>query len=52
VRIIKHASGPLNGTIVEVREDTDGNQRFVAVELHVGPPDLGGTGEVQDITPR
>ncbi len=53
VRIIKHTSGPLNATIVEVREDADGNQRLVAVELHVEPPDhLGRTGQVEDITPR
>jgi hypothetical protein len=51
IRIIKHTSGPLKDTIVEVVEDEGGSLHLVARELHVSFEAAGGTGTVEDITP-
>ena len=50
IRVIKHVSGPLKDTVVEVVEDEGGSLRLVTRELHVSF-DGGGTGTVEDITP-
>jgi hypothetical protein len=50
IRIIKHVSGPLKDTIVEIVEDDGGALRLVAVELHVSFDSNDGTGTVKDIT--
>ena len=51
IRIVKHVSGPLNGTIVKVVEDEYGKQHLETVELHVEPDFIGGQGRVEGITP-
>jgi hypothetical protein len=51
IRVIKHISGPLKDTIVEVVEDEGGALHLVARELHVSFDSIGGTGTVEDITP-
>jgi hypothetical protein len=51
IRVIKHLSGPLKDTIVEVVEDDGGALHLVAVELHVSFDANGATGTVEDITP-
>src|ERR1700748_1892402 len=50
IRVIKHVSGPLKDTIVEVVEDDGGALHLVALELHVSF-DSNDTGTVKDITP-
>ena len=50
IRVIRHVSGPLKDTIVEVIEDDGGALRLVARELHVSF-EGDGTGSVEDITP-
>jgi hypothetical protein len=51
IRVIKHVSGPLKDTIVEIVEDDGGALHLVAVELHVSFDSNDGTGVVKDITP-
>lgn len=51
IRVIKHVSGPLKDTIVEVVEDDGGALRLVVVELHVSFDSNGDTGTVKEITP-
>jgi hypothetical protein len=51
IRVIKHVSGPLKDTIVEVVEDDGGALHLVALELHVSFDSNDGTGTVKDITP-
>lgn len=51
IRVIKHVSGPLKDTIVEIVEDDGGALHLVAVELHVSFDSNEGTGVVKDITP-
>jgi hypothetical protein len=51
IRVIKHVSGPLKDTIVEVVEDEGGSLHLVARELHVSFDSSGSTGTVEDITP-
>ena len=51
IRVIKHVSGPLKDTIVEIVEDDGGALHLVAVELHVSFDTNDGTGTVKDITP-
>ena len=51
IRVIKHVSGPLKDTIVEIVEDDGGALHLVAVELHVSFDSNAGTGTVKDITP-
>jgi len=50
IRVIKHVSGPLKDTIVEIVEDDGGALHLVAVELHVSFDSNDGTGVVKDIT--
>ena len=49
IRVIRHVSGPLKDTVVEVVEDDGGALRLVARELHVSF-EGDGTGTVEDIT--
>jgi hypothetical protein len=51
IRVIKHVSGPLKDTIVEIVEDDGGALHLVTVELHVSFDTNDGTGTVKDITP-
>jgi hypothetical protein len=51
IRVIKHVSGPLKDTIVEVVEDDGGALHLVALELHVSFDSNDDTGTVKDITP-
>ena len=51
IRVIKHVSGPLKDTIIEIVEDDGGALHLVAVELHVSFDSNAGTGTVKDITP-
>jgi hypothetical protein len=51
IRVIKHVSGPLKDTIVEIVEDDGGALHLVARELHVSFDSTDGSGTVEDITP-
>jgi hypothetical protein len=51
IRVIKHVSGPLKDTIVEIVEDDGGALHLVAAELHVSFDSNARTGTVEDITP-
>lgn len=50
--LLPHVGGNLDGTIVRVVEDENGEKRLETVELHVEPGSTGGYGRVEEITPQ